>query len=327
MINFARNLIAAAFAFAFAFALAPSAWAQSWPAKPIRLIVGFTAGNSTDTIARVFSTRLGEALGQTVVVENRPGAGGNIGIETVARAAPDGYTLLHSGGSPIVVGVHLYKLSADLIKDLVPVTPTARTTMYLVVRPSLPVRSVAELVAYARANPGKLNYGSAGAGSGMHIAAEMFLHAAKIQVAHVPYKGAPQVITDMLGDKLDFAFDLGVTIPQIKAGKLILLGVPGASRSPVFADAPTLTEAGTSMDMGATNVFGVYAPSGTPREIVERLNREIGRIMQTAEVRASLFAGIGAEAVTATPDEFSALLRRERERFGAVVREANIRVD
>jgi tripartite-type tricarboxylate transporter receptor subunit TctC len=323
MHQLARFLIAAA----LAFALAPPAWAQAWPVKPIRLIVGFPAGNSTDTIARVFTTRLGEALGQPIVVENRPGAGGNIGIETVARSAPDGYTLLHSGGSPIVVGVHLYKLGVDVAKDLVPVTPTARTTMYLVVRPGLPAHSVAELVAYARANPGKLNYGSAGAGSGMHIAAEMFLHTAKIQVTHVPYQGAPQVITDMLGDKIDFAFDLGVTIPQIKAGKLRLLGVPGAARSPVFPDSPTLTEAGTDMDMGATNVFGVYAPSGTPREIIARLNREIGRIMQSAEVRASLFAGIGAEVVAAAPEEFAALLRRERERFGVIVREANIRVD
>jgi tripartite-type tricarboxylate transporter receptor subunit TctC len=143
----------------------------------------------------------------------------------------------------------------------------------------------------------------------------------------VPYKGAPQVVTDLLGETLDFAFDLGVTIPQIKARKLRLLAVPGATRSPVFPDAPTMSEAGTDMDMGATNVFGVYAPSGTPREIVARLNREVGRIMQTPEVRASLFAGIGAEAVTATPEEFAAQLGRERERFGAIVRAANIRVE
>jgi tripartite-type tricarboxylate transporter receptor subunit TctC len=199
--------------------------------------------------------------------------------------------------------------------------------MFLVVRPGFPARSVAELIAYTRANPGKLNYGSAGSGSGMHIAAEMFVHAAKIQVTHVPYKGAPQVVTDLLGDKLDFAFDLGVSIPQIKANKLRLLGVPGATRSPVFPDTPTMAEAGTDMDMGVTNVFGIYAPRGTPREIVARLNREVGRIMQTAEVRAALFAGIGAEVVTATPEEFAAQLRREHERFGAIVREAGIRVD
>jgi tripartite-type tricarboxylate transporter receptor subunit TctC len=319
----ARCLIAAA----LAFALAPPAWAQAWPVKPIRLVVGFSAGSSPDMIARMFATQLGEALGQTIVVENRGGAGGNIAVESVARSAPDGYTLLHTAGGPLVVGVHLYKFGVDVVKDLVPVTPTARTTMYLVVRPGLPVHSVAELIAYARANPGKLNYGSAGSGSGMHIAAEMFVHAARIQVTHVPYKGAPQVITDLLGDKLDFAFDLGVSIPQIKANKLRLLAVPGAARSPVFPDTPTMAEAGTDMDMGATNVFGIYAPSGTPREIIARLNREVGRIMQTAEVRASLFAGIGAEVVTATPEEFAALLRRERERFGAIVRAANIRVD
>ena len=311
----------------FAFVLAAPAWAQSWPAKPIRLVVGFSAGSSPDTISRIFSTQLGEALGQTIVVENRPGAGGNIALESVAKSAPDGYTLLHTAGGPLVVGVHLYKFGVDVVKDLVPVTPTARTTMYLIARPGLPARNVAELIAYGRANPGRLNYGSAGSGSGMHIAAEMFLHAAKIKVTHVPYKGAPQVVTDMLGDKLDFAFDLGVSIPQIKASKLRLLGVPGAARSPVFPDAPTMAEAGTDMDMGATNVFGIYAPSGTPREIIARLNREVGRIMQTPGVRAALFAGIGAEPVTATPEEFAALLGRERERFGAFVREANIRVD
>jgi tripartite-type tricarboxylate transporter receptor subunit TctC len=323
MSTFARCLVGAA----LAFALAPSAWSQSWPAKPIRMVVGFSAGSSPDTIARIFAMQLGEALGQTIVVENRGGAGGSIALDAVARSAPDGYTLSHTAGGPFVVGVHLYKTGFEMIKDLVPVTPTARTNMYLVVRPGLPVRSVAELIAYARANPGKLNYGSAGSGSGMHIAAEMFVHAAKIQVTHVPYKGAPQVITDLLGDKIDFAFDLGVSIPQIRANKLRLLGVPGAARSPVFPEAPTMAEAGTDMDMGATNVFGIYAPSGTPREIIARLNREVGRIMQTAEVRASLFTGIGAEAVAATPEEFAAQLLRERERFGAIVREANIRVD
>ena len=326
MINFARNLIAAAFAFAFAFALAPSAWAQSWPAKPIRLIVGFTAGNSTDTIARVFSTRLGEALGQTVVVENRPGAGGNIGIETVARAAPDGYTLLHSGGSPIVVGVHLYKLSADLIKDLVPVTPTARTTMYLVVRPSLPVRSVAELVAYARANPGKLNYGSAGAGSGMHIAAEMFLHAAKIQVAHVPYKGAPQALTDLVGGHINLTFSsIPPVLQHIKAGRLQLHGISSARRSPQLPEVPTISEAGVT-DYEWTTWFGLLAPARMPKPIAARLNAALVKVVRAPDLISQLEI-LGYDPVGGSPDEFAAFIRTEVVKYTKVVKLSGVKVD
>jgi len=317
-----RRLIAAAFAFAFAFV--PPAWAQAWPFKPIRMIVNFPPGSGPDVITRIYSGRLGEALGQAVVVENRAGAAGNIGLEAVAKSAPDGYTLLNSPGGPIIINPHLYKLGIDVARDLEPVAPTARTSMFLVVRPSLPASSVAELIAYIRANPGKINYGSPGSGSMPHISAEMFSRAAKIQFTHVPYKGSAQVLTDLLGDQLNFTFDPGVAVPHIKAGRLRLLAVTSGARSPIFPNTPTMAEAG--MDVNTSTLSGVYAPAGTPREIIARLNREISRIMQTAQAHAAL-AVIATEGVTASPEEFAALQHRDRERFGAIVREANIRAD
>jgi len=320
MLPLARCLIAAA----FAFASAPFAWAQPWPAKPIRLVVNFPAGGTTDLMARAFAPRLAETLGQPVVIDNRGGAGGNVGLEVVVRAAADGYTLLASSGSPIVVGPHIYKLNFDVARDLVPIVPLGRILTVLVVRPDLPVRSVAELIAYLRANPGKLNYGSVGSGSTLHIHAERMLRAEKLQATHVPYKGAAQLVTALLGDEVDFAFDSGLTIPHIRSDKLRLLAVVGTARSPLFPDTPSTSE--TGVDVAGESVFGVYAPAGTLRDIVARLNREIGRIMQTAEARAVL-ATFAAEVVTATPEEFAAIQTRDRERYGAFIREANIRVD
>jgi tripartite-type tricarboxylate transporter receptor subunit TctC len=317
----ARCLTAAA----FALAIAPPALAQAWPAKPVRMVVNFAAGGSTDVIARSMSSRLSETLGQQVVVENRVGVGGNIGLEAVARSAPDGYTLLHSSDGTVLINPHLYKMSVDVAKDLDPVAVTARSAIFFVVRPGLPVRSLAEFVAYARANPGKLNYGSAGNGTLQHVAAEMLMRAARIEVIHVPYKGSQQVLVDLLGGQIDFTFDLGGAIPHIRTDKVRLLAVPGSTRSPIFPDTPTMAEAGTNVDIQWLS--GVYAPAGTPREIVVRLNREIGRIMQTPETRAVL-ASMAAEAVNPmTPEEFAAHQSRERARFGALVREANIRMN
>ena len=316
----ARCLTAAAAAFTFV----SFAGAQSWPARPIRLVVNFPPGGATDLVARAFAPRLGEALGQSIVIDNRPGAGGNIGLEMVAKSTPDGYTLLKTAAGAIVIGPHLYKLSVDVARDLAPVAPTMLTTLLLVVRAGLPVRSVSELIAYARANPGKLSYGSSGIGSGLHIAGEMLARAAKIQATHVPYKGAVMALNDMLGERVDFMFDTAPVVPYIKADRLRLLAVARSARSPMFPDAPTLVEAG--MDVTVEFVQGVFARAGTPRAIVARLNREMDRVMQSAELRAML-AGIGAEPVTASPEEFATRLQRDRERFGTIVRAANIRVE
>lgn len=317
---YARCLTTAAFLFAFA----SYACAQAWPDKPVRLIINTAAGGPVDQVARIFAPQLGEVLGQPIIIETRAGAGGNIGLEVVAKSAPDGYTLLHTSGSPIVVGPHLYKLNIDVGRDLVPVTPTVRATQFLVVRPGLPVRSVADLIAYGRANPGKLNFGSPGNGTVLHIYGEMLLRSAKIQATHVPYKGAAPALAALLGGQLDFVFDPGGARPHIKADKLRLLAVVLSERAPGFPDTPTMAEAGA--DLGADPLYGVYAPAGTPREIVLRLNREIGRILQTAEARTAL-AGLGPQAVTASPEEFATLMHRDRERFGAFVRAASIRAD
>jgi tripartite-type tricarboxylate transporter receptor subunit TctC len=307
------------------FAFAQLAAAQSWPAKPVRMVVNFAAGGSTDVIARSMSSRLTEVLGQQIVVDNRVGVGGNIGLEHVAKSPPDGYTLLHSSDGTILINPHLYKMNVDVARDLDPVAPTAKAGLFFVVRPGLPVKNLAEFVAYARVNPGKLNYGSAGNGTLQHVATEMLMSVANIKVTHVAYKGSQQVLVDLLGGQIDFTFDLGAAIPHIKTDKVRLLAVPGNTRSPFFPETPTMAEAGTNVDI--VWMSGVYAPAGTPREIVNRLNREIGRIMQTAETR-TLLAGMAAEPVPPMSAEaFTAHQQRARERFGAVVRDANIRVN
>ena len=308
-----------------AFACAPLASAQAWPTKPIRLVVNFAAGGSTDVTARSMSANLSETLGQPIVVDNRVGVSGNIGLEAVARAAPDGYTLLHSADGTILINPHLYRMSVDVAKDLDPVAPTAKAGLFFVVRPGLPAKSLADFVAYARANPGKLNYGSAGNGTLQHIAAEMMMRTANIKVTHVADKGSQQALVDLLGGQIDFTFDLGAAIPHIRTEKVRLLAVPGNSRSPLFPDTPTMAEAGTNVDI--VWLSGVYAPAGTPRAIVTRLNREIARIMQTPETRAVL-SSMAAEVVPPmTPEAFSAHQQRARDRFGAVVRDAGIKVN
>ena len=315
-----RCLLAAAFAGAFA----PAAMAQNWPLKPIRLIVNLPPGTAADLTARVLAARLGEPLGQPVVVENRAGAAGYIGAEAVVRSAPDGYTLLHAPGSTIAINPHLHKSSFDVAKDLEPIAPTIRTTLILVVRADSPIRNVADLIALARADPGKLNFGSAGAGTGMHIATEMMLRAGKVQATHVPFKGTADSVAALLAGHLDFTFDGGVAIPHIKAGKMRILAVARPTRTPYFPDTPTMAEAGA--DANADAVYGIYSAAGTPRYIVGRLNREIVRGMQSKEA-AAVLTSLAAELVTGSPEEFAEIQRRDRERYGVILREANIRAD
>lgn len=322
MRQLARYLITAAFVCAFA----PLAWGQAWPTiRPIRMIVNAAAGGFTDVTARSMSTKLSETLGQQIVIDNRTGAGGIIGLEIAARSAPDGYTLLHAADSGILASPHLYKISVDVAKDLQPIAPTGRTALFFIVRPGLPVKTLAEFVTYARANPGKLNYGSAGHGTVQHIATEMMMRAANFQAAHVAYKGSQQVLVDLLGGQIDCTFDLGAAIPHIKSGKVRLLAVPGPTRSPIFPDTPTMAEAGTDVDI--TWMSGVYAPAGTPGDIVTRLNREIGRIMQTPDTRALLATMASEPVAPMTPEAFSAHQQKARDRFGAIIREANIRLN
>ena len=296
---------------------------QAWPTKPIRLIVNFPPGGTTDLMARAFSPKLAETLGQPVIIDNRGGAAGNIGLEVAAKSPADGYTILASSGSPIVVGPHFYKLSINVDRDLAPIAPMARILTLLVVKPGLPVKSVAELTAYLRVNQNKLNYGSVGTGSTLHIHAERYLFVNKIRATHVPYKGAALMVTALLSDQVDFAFDSGLSVQHVRSGKLRALAVASNSRSQLLPDVPTMAETGTEVNDA---LFGVYTPTGTPRAIITRLNREIGRIMQLPDSRAAL-ATFAAEPVTLSPEEFTDIQRRDRERYGNFIRTANIKAD
>jgi len=309
-----------------ALAAAASAQAQQWPSKPIRVVVNFPPGGAADQIARSVAPPVGEALGQPLVVENRPGANGNIGAEAVAKSPPDGYTLLMSSGGAFSVNPHLYtKLAFDPVKDLEPIAAAARILVFLVVKPDLAARSVAELIALARANPGKLSYGSPGSGSSPHIAMAMFASATGIQVTHVPYKGGAPALTDLLGGQLDFMFDPGIGLGQVRAGKLRLLAVGSPKRSPLFPDAPTVAETGIA-GFDADTWFGFYAPAGLAADIAARLNRELNRALQSPQVRDRILA-IGGEPGAMSAAEFAEVQRKDRERFGVVIREAGIRLD
>ena len=320
-----RSLIAAGLSSTITPLVLAQAPVSKWPEKTIRLIVNFPPGGTTDVVARSLAIKLGEALGQSVVVDNRVGAAGNIGLDHVARAAPDGYTLLHSSDGPILINPHLQKMETDVAKDIVPVAPTAGTAMFLVVRQGIPVRNINELLAYARANPGKLTYGSAGSGSLQHIAIEMILSAAKINVLHVPYKGSQMIMTEMLGERVDLTMDFGAAVPQIKAGKMRLLAVPGSNRSPVFPETPTLLESGINVQVSF--ISGVYAPAGTPAHIITRLNREITRIMQAPETKAQLDSMMADTLPPMTPEAFASNQQNARIHFGSIVRNAGLKAN
>jgi len=320
-----RSLIAAGLSSTITPLVLAQAPVSKWPEKTIKLIVNFPPGGTTDVVARSLAVKLGEVLGQSVVVDNRVGAAGNIGLDHVARAAPDGYTLLHSSDGPILINPHLQKMETDVAKDIIPVAPTAGTAMFLVVRQGIPVRNINELLAYARANPGKLTYGSAGSGSLQHIAIEMILSAAKINVLHVPYKGSQMIMTEMLGERVDLTMDFGAAVPQIKAGKLRLLAVPGSNRSPVFPETPTLLESGINVQVSF--ISGVYAPAGTPAHIITRLNREITRIMQAPETKAQLDSMMADTLLPMTPEAFASNQQNARIHFGSIVRNAGVKAN
>lgn len=308
---------------ALSLALPGLASGQAWPAKPIKIVVNFPPGGAADQIARSLTQPLQEALGQPVVVENKSGAGGNIGGEAVAKAAPDGYTLLMSSGGMVSVNPHIYpKMSFDPTKDLEPVAAAARVLVFLVTAPGFPAANATEFLAQLRAKPGKLSFGSPGNGSSPHLAAEMMKSQANVFATHVPYRGAAPALTDLLAGQLDFLFDPGVAIPHIKAGKLKLLAVGSPKRSPLFPDVPTLDEAGLK-GFDADTVFGVYAPAGTPADIVNRLNREINKALTLPGPRDRILA-LGGEPAPMTPAQFHAKALEDGMRFGKLIRERKI---
>jgi len=308
---------------------APWVHAQSsaWPTRgPIRLICQYPPGGLVDTVARLMAPHLQQALSQTVVVENRAGANGNLGGEAAARSAPDGYTLLMSSGGMVAVNPHLYtRMTFDPAKDLVPVAAAARIAVYLLVKPSLPVQDAKGFIAYVKARPGQLSFGSPGSGSSPHLAAEMFKSQAGLFAVHVPYRGAAPALQDLLAGQLDFHFDPGIGLPQVRAGRLKLLAVGSLKRSPLFPEVPTLDEVGLK-GFDADTVFGFYAPAGTPVEVIARLNREINRILATPALRERAVS-LGGEALTLSAAEFAARTAEDSKRFGAIIRERKIAAD
>ena len=304
-------------------ALCLSAAAQSWPTKPIKIVVNFPPGGAADQIARAIGVPLGEALGQPVVVENRGGANGNLGGEMVAKSPADGYTLLMSSGGMVSVNPHIYaRMPFDPAKDLVPVASAARVLVFLVAKPNFPANNIQEFLAHVKANPGRLSYGSAGNGSSPHLAGEMMKSQAGLFAVHVPYRGAAPALQDVLAGQLDFYFDPGIGLGQVRAGKLKLLAVGSMKRSPLFPNVPTLDEAGLK-GFDADSVFGFYAPAGTPADVVNRVNREINRILGTQALKDRI-QNLGGEALPLTPAEFGARALDDSKRFGAIIRERKI---
>jgi tripartite-type tricarboxylate transporter receptor subunit TctC len=326
--RFRRGLLAAALAVVSATAVVPAAQAQgdTWPAKSIRLVVNFPPGSSPDVLARALSLPLQQALGQPVVVDNRAGASGMIGADLVAKSPADGYTLLMTAGSTITTNPFIYsKMAYDTEKDLMPVAAVARVALFLVTRPDLPPNNLREFIAYMKAHPGKLSYGSAGNGTGLHLAGEMLKSQAGVYAVHVPYKGASPALQDLLAGQIDFYFDPGIALAHVRSGRLKMLGVAVAHRSSAFPDVPTLSEAGLKgFDAGTTH--GFYAPAGTPPEIVARLNREINKTLALPAVRSQI-ATMGAEPSPMTPAQFAALMADDSRRYGAVIKERGIKAD
>jgi tripartite-type tricarboxylate transporter receptor subunit TctC len=300
--------------------------AQDYPTKPIRLIAPFAPGGATDLLARVIGQKISERFGQSVLIDNRVGASGNIGAEIVAKAAPDGYTLL-MGGVPHAISMSLYrKLGYDFAKDLSPVAMIASFPSAIVLHPSLPARSIKELIALAKAQPGQLNYGSAGNGSPNHLALELFNTMAHVKMMHVPYKGTGQMVVDLVAGQLQLAsMGFPAALQNVKSGKLRVIAVTSASRSPLLPDVPTVAETGLP-GFDVTSWYGVFGPAALPRDIVGRLNTEIGGMAAATDVKER-FARLGAEPASLAPDAFGRYVRAEIVRWSKVVKDSGAGVE
>ena len=325
MRNLRKRALLGALAAAAALAL-PGAWAQTWPSRSVSIIVPFPAGGTTDVLARALGHELSKTLGQPVVVENKPGAGATLGADYVAKSKADGYTLL-MGAVHHTIATSVYrKLGYDFEKDFAPITTVALVPNVLVVNPQVPAKTVQELLAQAKAQPGKLTYGSNGTGTGQHLIGAQFEGMGGVQLLHVPYQGSGPLTTDLLGGQISMSFDtVTPVLPHIKAGKLRALAVTTAKRSVALPDVPTLEEAGLpGFDMGTW--FGMLAPAGTPKDIVARLNADMVKIIQSPEFRKKM-DDIGADPIANTPEQMARQIKDDTARFARLVKEAKVSLD
>lgn len=300
--------------------------ATTYPLRPIRIIVAYTPAGTTDILARAVGQKMTEAWGQTVLVDNRPGANGNIGTEITANATPDGYTIVMGTAATHSINNTLYpKLKWDAVKNFAPISLVARVPNILVVNNSLPVKSVRELIAYGKANPGKLNHGSPGLGSTGHLSAELFKSSTGLNMTHVPYKGSAPTLADLVAGQIQVVIDnMPPYLPHVQSGKIRALAVTTAQRSAAAPELPTMQEAGvTGYEAGSW--FGLLAPAGSPRDVIGKLSAETARILRLPDVKARLSA-LGAEPVGGTPGEFAAFIRSEQAKWRQVIRQADIRL-
>ena len=302
------------------------AGAQQYPSRPIRFIVPFAPGGGTDILARLLAPKLTESLGQAVIVDNRGGAGGVIGADLAAKAPADGHTIVLGSPGALTINPNLQKLPYDPQRDFAPIVLATISPFTLLVNPSLPVQSVKDLIALARAKPGTLNFGSAGNGSVAHFSAEQFKALAKVDVVHVPYKGSGAYIPDLIGGRLQMTFEnLPVVLPHVRSGKLRMLAVGTKSRSTLVPEYPTIAEAGVPGYESST-AFGVLAPAKTPAAVISRLNQDIVKALQTPDTKEKLSA-LGLEAVGSTPQQYTAHLKEELAKYGRIVKSAGIKID
>lgn len=311
---------------AFALAALPVFAADNWPDKPIRVIVSVPAGGTPDLTARLIAPAVSSQLGQPLVIDNRGGASGSIGAELAANATPDGYTLLISSPGAIAILPHLRKVPYDTLRDFAPIGLISSGPFLLLTHPSLPVRSVKDLLGLARSQPGKLNYSSAGTGAPNHLAMELFKSMTGVNIVHVPYKGAPQAVADLVGGQVPIGFNsILPMMPHLKASRLRALGIASQKRSPQLPDVPTISEDGVP-GFEAANWFGMLAPAKTPRRILARVSEALVKAVRSPEVQ-SKFIALGADPVGSSPAEFAAFIRRETEKYAKVIKVSGARLD
>jgi tripartite-type tricarboxylate transporter receptor subunit TctC len=305
---------------------APAAYAPAYPVRPVRLIDPYAPGGGSGLIARLVGAKLSETWGKQVVVDNRPGAAAAIGTEIAARSAPDGYTLCMGTSGSIAISPHMNKVPYDPVKDLIPITQTSAQVMVVVLHPSVPIQSVKELIAHAKAQPGRIIYASSGTGGSGHLAVELFQSLAKVSMTHVPYKGNGPAVLAQVGGEVQLGFNnILAVLPHVQSGRLKPLAVTSARRAATVPDLPTLAEAGVP-GYEATSWNGIFAPAKTPRPIIDKIHAEVVKILNTPDVRERLISA-GSDPIGSTPEEFLAFVKAELARWGKVIRENNIRAD